>query len=368
TTQQATWPIPLVMIFCDAIIKEITSGGLVNTYLSKDGWRNVVEAFNTSTGKNYDYHQLKNKWDQLKEDYSLWKDLIGNDTGLGWSYTKQTVDATDEWWEKKNQLFPKAKKFRLRGIDPELQDKLCDIFSLIITSGSHAWAPSSGSLPIESVNMVEDGGDSEDEELNISFENITTNPTQDSDISTSKRKNTIGGTQLNSKKDKLCDIFSLIITSGSHAWAPSSGSLPIESVNMVEDGGDSEDEELNISFENITTNPTQDCDISTSKRKNTIGGTQLNSKKERGGGGDCIGAIDGVHVPACVSPADFIPFIGRKGIPTQNVMARCGFDMQFTFRYHLQEFQRERLPSGPEKIFNHAYSSLMSVIEKSFGV
>ncbi|GAV88031.1 Myb_DNA-bind_3 domain-containing protein [Cephalotus follicularis] len=101
TTQQATWPIPLVMIFCDAIIKEIASGGLINTHLSKDGWRNVVEEFNTASGKNYDYHQLKNKWDQLKKDYSLWKDLIGNDTGLGWSYTKQTVDATDEWWEKK---------------------------------------------------------------------------------------------------------------------------------------------------------------------------------------------------------------------------------------------------------------------------
>ncbi|GAV93103.1 Myb_DNA-bind_3 domain-containing protein [Cephalotus follicularis] len=101
TTQQATWPMPLVMVFCDAIIKEIASGGLVNTHLSKEGWKNVVEAFNTSTGKDYDYHQLKNKWDQLKKDYSLWMDLIGNDTGLGWSYTKQTIDATDEWWKKK---------------------------------------------------------------------------------------------------------------------------------------------------------------------------------------------------------------------------------------------------------------------------
>ncbi|GAV56764.1 Myb_DNA-bind_3 domain-containing protein [Cephalotus follicularis] len=202
TTQQATWPMPLVMIFCDAIIKEIASGGLANTHLSKEGWKNVVEAFNTSTGKDYDYHQLKNKWDQLKKDYSLWKDLIGNDTRLGWSYTKQTVNANDEWWEKKIQLFPKAKKFRLRGIDPELQDKLCDIFSPIIASGSHAWAPSIGSLPTESVNIIEDGGDYEDEELNINLENITTNPTQDSDISSSKRKNTIGGTQLNAKKGK----------------------------------------------------------------------------------------------------------------------------------------------------------------------
>lgn len=33
------------------------------------------------------------------------------------------------------------------------------------------------------------------------------------------------------------------------------------------------------------------------------------------------------HVP----PEDQVRFIGRKGIPTQNVMAACSFDMQFTF-------------------------------------
>ena len=26
-----------------------------------------------------------------------------------------------------------------------------------------------------------------------------------------------------------------------------------------------------------------------------------------------------------------MPYIGRKGIPTQNIMAVCSFDMQFTF-------------------------------------
>ena len=46
---------------------------------------------------------------------------------------------------------------------------------------------------------------------------------------------------------------------------------------------------------------------------------------------DCIGAIDGVHVHATISPSDQVPYIGRKGIPTQNIMAVCNFDMQFTF-------------------------------------
>jgi len=36
-------------------------------------------------------------------------------------------------------------------------------------------------------------------------------------------------------------------------------------------------------------------------------------------------------VHACVSFENQIPFIGRKGVPTQNVMVACSFDMQFTF-------------------------------------
>ena len=41
--------------------------------------------------------------------------------------------------------------------------------------------------------------------------------------------------------------------------------------------------------------------------------------------------IDGIHVIAVVPIEKSIPFFGRKGYPTQNVMATCDFDMLFTF-------------------------------------
>ena len=34
---------------------------------------------------------------------------------------------------------------------------------------------------------------------------------------------------------------------------------------------------------------------------------------------------------ACVEKENIIRFIGRKGVPTQNIMAACSFDMQFIF-------------------------------------
>ncbi|KAH9770233.1 DDE Tnp4 domain-containing protein [Citrus sinensis] len=42
---------------------------------------------------------------------------------------------------------------------------------------------------------------------------------------------------------------------------------------------------------------------------------------------DCIGTIDGTYVHVSIPPEDQIPYIGRKGIPTQNIMAACNFDM-----------------------------------------
>ncbi|XP_022899282.1 uncharacterized protein LOC111412579 [Olea europaea var. sylvestris] len=46
---------------------------------------------------------------------------------------------------------------------------------------------------------------------------------------------------------------------------------------------------------------------------------------------DCIGAIDGTHIHASLPTNEQIPYIGRKGYPTQNIMAVCSFDMLFTF-------------------------------------
>lgn len=45
----------------------------------------------------------------------------------------------------------------------------------------------------------------------------------------------------------------------------------------------------------------------------------------------CIGAVDGVHILASISLEDQIPFINRKGTPSQNVMVVYNFDMQFIF-------------------------------------
>lgn len=46
---------------------------------------------------------------------------------------------------------------------------------------------------------------------------------------------------------------------------------------------------------------------------------------------NCIGAIDGTHVPVVVPASKFLQHVGRHGSSSQNVLAICDFDMRFTF-------------------------------------
>ncbi|GFP83644.1 putative nuclease harbi1 [Phtheirospermum japonicum] len=138
---------------------------------------------------------------------------------------------------------------------------------------------------------------------------------------------------------------------------------------------------------------------------------------------DCIGVIDGMHIPAHVPAKDQSRFRNRKGVLSQNVLVACNFDLEFIFvypgwegsaadsrvlraalsdpdqnfpqvpqgkyylvdsgydnmeefiapyegvRYHLHEYQGANLmPRNAKELFNHRHSSLSNVIRKSFNV
>ena len=46
---------------------------------------------------------------------------------------------------------------------------------------------------------------------------------------------------------------------------------------------------------------------------------------------NCIGAIDGTHIPCVVPSNKLVQHMCRKGMTTQNILAVCDFDMRFTF-------------------------------------
>ncbi|KAH6800671.1 hypothetical protein C2S52_001135 [Perilla frutescens var. hirtella] len=136
---------------------------------------------------------------------------------------------------------------------------------------------------------------------------------------------------------------------------------------------------------------------------------------------DCIGAIDGTHIPATITCREVSSFRNRHGMQSQNVLAACNFDLQFMYvlsgwegsahdskllsdalsrtnglqvpqgkyflvdcgfanrrqflaplrgvRYHLKDFGGQgRHPRNASELFNLRHASLRNVIERIFGV
>ncbi|KAK0570552.1 hypothetical protein LWI29_003077 [Acer saccharum] len=101
---KAIWDSQSVEIFCDLCIKEVEQGHRPRTHFTKVGWDNLVKNFNKTTGKEYNKVQLKNRWDTLKNDWKLWRDLVGKETGLGWNAKLKNIDASEKWWHRKLQV------------------------------------------------------------------------------------------------------------------------------------------------------------------------------------------------------------------------------------------------------------------------
>ena len=46
---------------------------------------------------------------------------------------------------------------------------------------------------------------------------------------------------------------------------------------------------------------------------------------------NCLGAIDGTHIPITISESKAAPYRNRKGTLSQNVMLACDFDLNFVY-------------------------------------
>jgi hypothetical protein len=100
-----------------------------------------------------------------------------------------------------------------------------------------------------------------------------------------------------------------------------------------------------------------------------------NDKKAYPHFNDCIGALDGTHIRVSLSPEEQVRYIGKTGIPTQNVLVVCDFDMRFTYvaagqpgslhdtsvLYHALEADVDVFPHPPQGTIFFIMSLLMYI-------
>jgi hypothetical protein len=100
------WTDGYLRIMCDLMAEQVRKGNRPNTHLNTLGYNEVSDRFFQMTGIELTKTQIKNKWDKLKRDWTIWQKLMRLQTGTGWDSGKGVIVIDNEWWRKtKNVSF-----------------------------------------------------------------------------------------------------------------------------------------------------------------------------------------------------------------------------------------------------------------------
>jgi hypothetical protein len=100
----ADWSEENTKFVYDFFVDEVQEGNRDNTHLNKSGYKNVIERFHQRTGNLYDRKKFKNKWDKLKIDYGIWKQLSNRESGIGWDASHTHIIMPESWWKKMSNV------------------------------------------------------------------------------------------------------------------------------------------------------------------------------------------------------------------------------------------------------------------------
>ncbi|GJZ52005.1 Myb/SANT-like domain-containing protein [Tanacetum coccineum] len=122
---------------------------ILNQYLVSNGrssqfkWiEHQSELEKVTKTKVYNFRVLKNKYDEMRKDYSLWKSLKNGETGLGWDASTGKLKCSDQWWDKKIKENDKVKRIRKKQPSIELQEAWYQLFGDAIATGVEVVGPS----------------------------------------------------------------------------------------------------------------------------------------------------------------------------------------------------------------------------------
>ncbi|XP_066380329.1 L10-interacting MYB domain-containing protein-like [Miscanthus floridulus] len=149
---QMDWNDAHLQLACELMAKQVSRGNRPNTHLNSVGYTEVSARFLQMTGISLSKTQIKNKWDKLKADWTIWLKLKRRQTGTGWNNATQTIDMKAEWWKKAKNDIPGCGKFRKKLIQNE--DLLRKMFKNITNEEADHWNPFNNSEYVDGENNV----------------------------------------------------------------------------------------------------------------------------------------------------------------------------------------------------------------------
>ncbi|KAG5059183.1 hypothetical protein JHK87_000212 [Glycine soja] len=322
----------------------------------------------TKFPKTYSHYLSRMKW--FRNQYNMMSTLMRNNSGFGWDPIGKTFTAHEDVWKDYLKSHPSHSK--LRG------NSMVDYEYLKIVVGGGV---SSGNNSISVDPDDTDATTFEPENRTVGIEEFSYDPNNDTFITPNNYE---------------------------PAYQPPSPNQP--------------NSEVPIEKQNCHKRRRSEYGGSSSAVGiNNQGNILENLSVGIGTIADCIGAIDGTHIPASLKGRDVSSYRDRHGNISQNVLAACNFDLEFMYvlsgwegsahdskvlsdalarknglkvpqgkyylvdcgfpnrrkflapyrgvRYHLQDFAGHgNDPKNEKELFNLRHASLRNVIERIFGI
>ena len=91
------WIDEYIIILCDVCLQYIMKNGHKQSFK----WYELEQDFIRITNHKCSDKSLKNKYDSMKRDWRLWKQLKRVETGLRWDHISRKPSWLNEWWDIK---------------------------------------------------------------------------------------------------------------------------------------------------------------------------------------------------------------------------------------------------------------------------
>jgi hypothetical protein len=98
---KAKWDALSTKTLLEICMDEIRKCGNPGIAFKHKKWEGIHEEYKKRANKSYTQKQLKNRLDSLRVDWTTWKQLLGEETSLGWNYQTGNIDFDSAWWEAK---------------------------------------------------------------------------------------------------------------------------------------------------------------------------------------------------------------------------------------------------------------------------
>ncbi|CAL5395827.1 unnamed protein product [Camellia sinensis] len=110
------WPQANEALFITLMDEEVkTKKSKITGTFTKQAWNRLRDQMNAKTQYQYNAHQLRNKYNQLRIMFNKFTSLLKH-TGVGWDSQRLTITAPDDVWEALYKLIPMQRGHELSRI------------------------------------------------------------------------------------------------------------------------------------------------------------------------------------------------------------------------------------------------------------